>query len=89
MLKSSGRTEEIPVMGIEGWPQVVSNKLTLLMGEKPRPRLVKMNASSPSHIVKHKLTKKHTMERRVRGNPHARCGVGENLEIISKDYLSL
>ena len=29
------------------------------------------------------------MERRVRGNPHARCGVGENLEIASKDYLSL
>lgn len=29
------------------------------------------------------------MERRVRGNLHARCGVGENLEIISKDYLSL
>lgn len=29
------------------------------------------------------------MERRVRGNPHARCGAGENLEIISKDYLSL
>ena len=29
------------------------------------------------------------MERRVRGNSHARCGVGENLEMISKDYLSL
>ena len=29
------------------------------------------------------------MERRVRGNLLARCGVGENLEIISKDYLSL
>ena len=29
------------------------------------------------------------MERRVRGNLHARCEVGENLEIISKDYLSL
>ena len=25
----------------------------------------------------------------MRGNLHARCGVGENLEIISKDYLSL
>ena len=23
------------------------------------------------------------------GNCHVRCGVGENLEIISKDYLSL
>lgn len=22
-----------------------------------------------------------SMERRVRGNPHARCGVGENLEL--------
>ena len=29
------------------------------------------------------------MERRVRGNSHARCGVGENPEIASKDYLSL
>lgn len=29
------------------------------------------------------------MERRVRGNSHARCGAGENLEITSKDYLSL
>ncbi len=29
------------------------------------------------------------MERRVRGNPHARCGVGEKVEIISKPYLSL
>ena len=29
------------------------------------------------------------MERRVRGNSHARCGAGENLEIISKSYLSL
>ena len=29
------------------------------------------------------------MERRVRGNFHARCGAGENLEITSKDYLSL
>ena len=29
------------------------------------------------------------MERRVRGNSHARCGVGENLAIASKDYLSL
>ena len=29
------------------------------------------------------------MERRVRGNSHARCGVGENLAITSKDYLSL
>lgn len=29
------------------------------------------------------------MERRVRGNFHARCGVGENPEIASKDYLSL
>ena len=25
----------------------------------------------------------------MRGKSHARCGVGENLEIISKDYLSL
>ena len=25
----------------------------------------------------------------MRGNSHARCGVGENLEIISKSYLSL
>ncbi|MBE6839586.1 MAG: hypothetical protein E7507_08645 [Ruminococcus sp.] len=30
-----------------------------------------------------------TMERRVRGNSHARCGAGENSEIISKSYLSL
>ena len=29
------------------------------------------------------------MERRVRGNPHARCGVGERPEIISGAYLSL
>lgn len=29
------------------------------------------------------------MERRVRGNSHARCGVGERLEMISKTYLSL
>ena len=25
----------------------------------------------------------------MRGNSHARCGVGENLAIASKDYLSL
>ena len=25
----------------------------------------------------------------MRGNSHVRCGVGENLEITSKDYLSL
>ena len=30
-----------------------------------------------------------TMERRVTGNCHARCGAGENSEIISKSYLSL
>ena len=29
------------------------------------------------------------MERRVRGNVHARCEVGENSEIVSKSYLSL
>lgn len=29
------------------------------------------------------------MERRVRGNSHARCGAGENPAITSKDYLSL
>ena len=29
------------------------------------------------------------MERRVRGNSHARCEAGENLEITSKSYLSL
>lgn len=29
------------------------------------------------------------MERRVRGNSHARCGVGERPEIISGAYLSL
>lgn len=29
------------------------------------------------------------MERRVRGNVHARCEAGENPEMISKDYLSL
>lgn len=29
------------------------------------------------------------MERRVRGNSHARCGVGEKLEVTSKAYLSL
>ena len=29
------------------------------------------------------------MERRVKGNFHARCGTGENLAITSKDYLSL
>ena len=29
------------------------------------------------------------MERRVRGNPHARCEVGEKMEIASKSYLSL
>lgn len=29
------------------------------------------------------------LERRVRGNSHARCGVGENSEITSKNYLSL
>ena len=28
------------------------------------------------------------MERRVRGNSHARCEVGENSEIISKSHLS-
>jgi len=28
------------------------------------------------------------MERRVRGNSHARCGSGENPMITSKDYLS-
>ena len=29
------------------------------------------------------------MERRVRGNPHARCEAGENSETVSKSYLSL
>ena len=29
------------------------------------------------------------MERRVRGNSHARCGAGENPTITSRDYLSL
>mgnify|MGYP002624741242 CR=1 FL=1 len=29
------------------------------------------------------------MERRMTGNCHVRCGVGENPEIVSKDYLSL
>ena len=29
-----------------------------------------------------------SMERRVRGNSHARCGAGEKLEITSKAYLS-
>jgi len=29
------------------------------------------------------------MERRVKGNFHARCGAGEKLEMISKAYLSL
>ena len=29
------------------------------------------------------------MERRMRGNSHVRCEVGENLAITSKDYLSL
>ena len=29
------------------------------------------------------------MERRVMGNCHARCGPGENLEMTSKDYLSV
>ena len=29
------------------------------------------------------------MERRVRGNLLARCGVGEKLEMTSKTYLSL
>lgn len=29
------------------------------------------------------------MERRVRGNPHARCGAGEKPEMASKAYLSL
>ena len=29
------------------------------------------------------------MERRVSGNAHARCESGENLEMTSKDYLSI
>ncbi|NCB42253.1 MAG: DUF3852 domain-containing protein [Clostridia bacterium] len=29
------------------------------------------------------------MERRMRGNSHVRCGVGENPAIASRDYLSL
>ena len=29
------------------------------------------------------------MERRVRGNSHARCEAGEKTEITSKSYLSL
>lgn len=29
------------------------------------------------------------MERRMRGNSHVRCEVGENPEISSRDYLSL
>lgn len=29
------------------------------------------------------------MERRMRRKSHVRCGAGENLEIVSKDYLSL
>jgi len=40
-----------------------------------------------------KLCLKHgiyqLMERRVKGNFHARCGAGEKLEMISKAYLSL
>ena len=37
--------------------------------------------------LKHEIYK--LMERRVKGNFHARCGAGEKLEIISKAYLSL
>lgn len=29
------------------------------------------------------------MERRMRGNSHVRCEVGENPEMTSRDYLSL
>ena len=29
MLKSSGRTYEVPVMGMEEWPQVVNQKVNL------------------------------------------------------------
>ena len=39
-------------------------------------------ASKPTEI-------QQEMESRVRGNSHARFGVGENPEMISKDYLSL
>ena len=34
MLKSRGRTDEIPVMGIEGWPQVVKTKEVLFNQNK-------------------------------------------------------
>ena len=34
------------------------------------------------------LGEHNLMERRVRGNSPARCGLGENLEITSKSYLS-
>ncbi len=37
--------------------------------------------------LKHEIYK--LMERRVKGNFHARCGAGEKLEMISKAYLSL
>lgn len=35
------------------------------------------------------LLGQNQMERRVKGNFHARCGAGENPEMVSKDDLSL
>ena len=34
MLKSRGRTDEVSVMGMEGWPQVVNNRIYLFNRNK-------------------------------------------------------
>ena len=42
-----------------------------------------------SHYYQYYKYKLLMMERRMRGNSHVRCEVGESLAITSKDYLSL
>jgi len=46
-----------------------------------------MRVEEQALVVKFSLPVNLAMERRMKGNFHVRCGMGENLEIISKDYL--
>lgn len=43
----------------------------------------------PSYEIRCEQLNFILMERRVRGNPHARCEAGEKMAIISKFYLLL
>ena len=63
----------------------------MLTSERKKPKRSKIRYAEYYDLQKtlDSLYADIPMERRVRGNSHARCGVGENPEIASKDYLSL